>query len=105
MKKIKYYERNNKVPFLIWKDKLDNRNRALVDIRINRLKDGLLGDHRNLKNSIKELKFSNGLRVYYSEIENTILLLLCGGNKTRQSNDIKKAEEFLQDYIERAKND
>lgn len=48
------------------------------------------------------LHFSSGYRVYYSEIDNIVVLLLCGGDKGSQNRDIKKAMEFLQDYKERA---
>ncbi len=37
-------------------------------------------------------------RIYFYEDENTIILLLNAGNKQRQSNDIKTAQIYLEDY-------
>ncbi|KAB2814762.1 addiction module killer protein [Phaeocystidibacter luteus] len=35
-----------------------------------------------------------GYRVYFVEIDDLVLLLLLGGNKARQSSDIKKAKNI-----------
>lgn len=64
---------------------------------------GLYGKYRNLKNKISELKFETGERIYFYEEKETIILLITAGNKQRQSNDIKQAEIFLNDYFERNK--
>lgn len=101
----KYITKEGKIPFDMWYEKLDKAVKVSVLKRIERTKIGLYGKHKVLNKGITELKFENGLRTYFSEIDGNILLLLVGGNKTRQSNDIKKAQEYLQDYIERTKND
>ncbi len=100
----KYVKENGKIPFDEWYYKLDKFVRNTVAIRITRASTNLYGNHRNLNNGITELKFDNGLRLYFSEINNEILLLLIGGSKQRQSNDIKKAQEYLKNYNERTKN-
>ncbi len=107
MKKvIKYQLSNGKIPFDEWFSTLDKPIKAKVLIRIERVKIGLYGKHRNLKKGIIELKFESGERIYFFEENNTIVLLLNAGNKTRQSNDIKTAELYLNDYKERTcKND
>ena len=74
-------------------------------IRITRAVSSLYGKHRNLSNGIIELKFDSGLRLYFTEINNEILLLLLGGNKQRQSKDINDAQQYLKDYQERVKED
>ena len=55
-----------------------------------------MGDH------IHELKFKfgSGYRIYYSELDDVILLLLCAGDKKTQSKDIKMAKDYLRDYLE-----
>lgn len=93
--------KNGKTPFDEWFYELDKANKNKVQVRLIRIKVGLYGDYRNLANNITEIKFKNGLRIYFSEVEKTILLL-CGGSKTRQSNDIKKVQEYLHDYKERS---
>lgn len=99
----KYLKKNGKIPFDEWYLKLDKAVKNTVAIRVTRALSNLYGKHRNLPDGIVELKFDNGLRLYFTEINNEILLLLLGGNKQRQSNDIKHAQEYLKDYIERAK--
>ena len=101
---IKYRLSNGKIPFDDWFSELDKSVKAKILIRIERLKIGLYGKHRNLKKGITELKFESGERIYFYEENDTIVLLLNGGGKTRQSNDIKTAENFLDDYKERNKN-
>lgn len=97
----KYQLENGKIPFDEWFKKLDKPVKAKVISRLNRMALGLYGEHRNLKNNIKELKFTNGTRIYFFEDGNEIILLLTAGNKQRQSNDIKQAEMYLEDYLER----
>ncbi|HNW26617.1 MAG TPA: hypothetical protein PLG15_04050 [Candidatus Gastranaerophilaceae bacterium] len=99
----KYLKENGKIPFDDWYYKLDKPLRNTIAIRLTRVLSNLYGKHRNLPNGIIELKFDNGLRLYFTEINNEILLLLLGGNKQRQSDDINKAQEYLKDYQERTK--
>lgn len=102
---VKYQLPNGKIPFDDWLNTLDKSCKAEVLIRIERIKYGLLGKYRNLANGISEIKFHNGNRVYFAEKDNTIIILLIGGNKQRQSNDIRKAEVYFKDFLERDKNE
>ena len=61
----------------------------------------MYGNNRRLFEELYELKFDNGLRIYYTEIDNTIVLLFTGGNKSKQSKDIETATKYLNDYNER----
>lgn len=58
--------------------------------------DGHFGDFKYVGNGIKELRinYAKGYRVYYKEIENGIVILLIGGDKSTQQNDIIKANEI-----------
>lgn len=102
---IKYQLENGGIPFDEWFHELDNSIKAKVLVRIERLKSGLYGKYRNLKKGISELKFESGERIYFTEENNTIVILLTAGNKQRQSDDIKTAESYLEDYKERSRND
>jgi putative addiction module killer protein len=39
-----------------------------------------------------------GYRVYYKRHGNTIILLLCGGTKSTQANDIKTAKRLAEEW-------
>ncbi len=102
MKEIVYYQTNdNKVPYLEWYNSLDKSLRLVVDKRLSKVERGLYGKIRRLSEELYELKFDNGLRIYYTEIDNTIVLLFTGGNKSKQSKDIETATKYLNDYNER----
>lgn len=58
-------------------------------------------NNKRLSEELYELKFDNGLRIYYTEIENTIVLLFTGGNKSKQSKDIETATKYLNEYNSR----
>ncbi len=102
MKEIIYYQtEDNKIPYLEWYNSLDKSLRLIVDKRLSKVERGLYGKIRRLSEELYELKFDNGLRIYYTEIDNTIVLLFTGGNKSKQSKDIETATKYLNDYNER----
>ena len=102
MKEIIYYETlNNKTPYLYWYESLDKSLKLIVDKRLSKVERGLYGENKRLSEDLYELKFSNGLRIYYTEIDNTIVLLFTGGNKSKQSKDIDIAKKYLEEYKSR----
>jgi putative addiction module killer protein len=78
----------------------DTRAQAKIAVRINRLAAGNLGDCKSLGQGLYELRidWGPGYRVYYWMIGSASALLLCGGDKRRQSSDIEKALAYLDDY-------
>lgn len=97
-KHIVYYKDvNGKSPFSEWYNSLDNSPKATVIKRLQKVERGLYGKTRNLKQGLIELKLENGLRIYFVEDGNTIVILLCGGGKDNQNKDIKKAYEYIAD--------
>lgn len=105
MKEIRFYKTaNNKIPFENWYRTKDKAVKSRILARLQNVQRGTYGAYRNLTNGVKELKFTSGDRIYFAELENVIILLLCGGDKTRQSSDIEKAIEYLRDYSERVNN-
>jgi len=85
------------VQFTKWLDRLkDISGRARVQARIQRLALGNPGTSRNLKHGISELKVDvgPGYRVYYTERDDVLIILLCGGDKSTQRDDIELAYEL-----------
>jgi putative addiction module killer protein len=81
----------------------DARTRAKIAARIARLAAGNFGDCKPLGAGVSELRidWGPGYRVYYAMAGRTCVLLLCGGDKRRQSADIRRASAYWQDYQER----
>jgi putative addiction module killer protein len=81
----------------------DARTQAKIASRINRLAAGNFGDCKPLRLGLNELRidWGPGYRVYYAMIGRESVLLLCGGDKRKQSSDINRALGYLKDYRER----
>jgi|ERR1700690_19977 len=81
----------------------DVRTQAKIVARIDRLYAGNFGDCKALRGGLFELRidWGPGYRVYYAQVGKACVLLLCGGDKRKQSSDIKRALEYLKDYGER----
>src|SRR5947208_1723182 len=71
----------------------DNQARARLAARIDRLSVGNFGDSKYLGQGVSELRidWGPGYRVYYAMTGSTCVLLLCGGDKRKQSSDIRRA--------------
>ena len=69
----------------------DIRARARINARIACLAAGNFGDCKFLREGIFELRidYGPGYRVYLQKVESAVVLLLCGGDKRRQSADIQ----------------
>jgi putative addiction module killer protein len=81
--------------YVKWLDKLkDKRAKTLIAMRLKRIrKYGYFGNHRFLRDSVWELKidYGPGYRVYYTRVGNEIVLLLGGGDKSTQEQNIERA--------------
>ena len=100
-----YVSRAGRDVFDDWLTQLaDARAQAKIATRINRLAAGNFGDCKSLRQGLFELRIHSGpgYRVYYAMIGRECVLLLCGGDKRRQSSDIERASEFLEDYKDRS---
>ena len=82
-----------------WLRKLrDLKAKAKILFRIQKLEnDGHFGDCKPVGDGIRELRvnFAKGYRVYFKEKDGRIIVLLIGGNKSSQQQDIKKAKAIL----------
>jgi putative addiction module killer protein len=80
--------------YLSWINGLKDRvGRARIQVRVDRLIHGNPGQHRDLTDGVSELKidFGPGYRVYYTERDGELIVLLAGGDKSTQQKDIKSA--------------
>ena len=101
-----YVSRAGKDIFDEWLSALaDRRAQAKIASRINRLAAGNFGDGKPLSQGVSELRidWGPGYRVYYAMVGKFCVLLLCGGDKRKQSADIGQAVEYLNDYKGRIK--
>jgi putative addiction module killer protein len=88
-----------------WLDSLrDDVADAKITARITRLQSGNFGDCKFLQEGVWELRIDTGpgYRIYYAKAGSDSVLLLCGGDKRKQSKDIKRAIQYWKDYQERA---
>ena len=76
----------------------DARTVAKIVAPIDRLSVGNFGDCKALRGGRFELRINwgPGYRVYYALVGRACVLLLCGGDKSKQSSDIKRALEYLE---------
>lgn len=83
--------------FDTWLRKLRDREaRSRVLSRIVRLSLGNPGDVRSVGDGVSELRipYGPGYRLYYTQTDVSIVLLLIGGDKSTQTNDIAKAKQL-----------
>jgi putative addiction module killer protein len=74
--------------FLKWRTSLkDDRARALIASPLDRLAYGHMGDVAPVGDGISELRihYGPGYRIYFHRRINTLVILLCGGNKSSQT--------------------
>lgn len=71
----------------------DRQAKVRIQMRIDRLALGNPGQYRHLAHGISEMKidYGPGYRVYYMKRGPTLVILLCGGDKTTQQTDIADA--------------
>jgi putative addiction module killer protein len=99
-----YLTPDEKDIYLEWHRKLrDMTARIAVARRVNRVELGNFGDHEFCRDGVWELRIDvgPGFRVYYALAGKTVVLLLCGGDKRKQSADIDRACEYWQDWQRR----
>jgi len=81
--------------FRLWMAGLrDFRARSRIAVRIDRLVEGNPGDVKPVEEGVSELRidYGPGYRVYFTRRGSTMVLLLCGGDKSSQDRDIRQAK-------------
>ena len=70
---------------------------ANIITRIQRIEQGNFGSVKRLNASLSEIKvdIGKGYRIYYTKKGDTVVILLCGGDKKSQQRDITKAQQMV----------
>lgn len=96
-----YLTQDGRCPFTIWLNALrDRQARAKIKKRLDRIELGNLGDVKPVGEGVMELRipYGPGYRVYFSQVGSRIVLLLCGGDKKTQDQDILRAKQYWTDF-------
>ncbi len=100
-----YCKVNGSEPFTKWLNSLrDPATRRRILKRLLRVENGHYGDFKQLGEGINELRFffGAGYRIYFGEDGDKIVVLLCGGDKSSQTKNIKQARVYWQEYLHNA---
>ena len=98
---VAFRAKDGQVPFEEWLDELnDMRAVARVLARLARVRQGNLGDSKSVGEGVSELRvdYGPGCRVYFGLKGQTLVVLLCGGDKRTQDRDIRLAKQYWQEF-------
>jgi putative addiction module killer protein len=78
----------------------DSRAKALIAARMTRLTSGVVGDAVPVGDGVSELRihFGPGYRLYLIQRGASLIVLLCGGDKSSQSRDIRNAKRLAKQW-------
>ena len=93
MQILEFISDNGRSPFADWFSSLDAMAAAKVTTGLLRLEQGNVSNVKALGGGLAELRihWGPGLRIYFGQQAATIVILLCGGTKRRQAQDIEVA--------------
>jgi putative addiction module killer protein len=83
--------------FSRWARRLRDKQAArAIALRLARARSGNLGDCKALGGGLNEMRIhiGKGYRLYYSQRGDTLIILLCGGAKATQADDIERARRL-----------
>lgn len=106
--KIEQYIREDGAnPFEKWFDKLNAIAAAKVTTALYRMEQGNFSNVESVGEGVFEYKihFGPGYRIYFGQEGQELVILVGGGSKKQQSNDIKKAKELWAEYKTEKKRD
>lgn len=98
-----YVDGGGRSPFGRWFNSLDSASAAKVSAAIARMESGNLADVRSLGGGLLERRIhaGPGYRIYFGREGDSLVILLGGGTKARQHQDIKDARRFWREYRRR----
>ena len=83
--------------FTRWLDRLpDRRAKMRIELRLSRASAGHLGGIRSVGGGVSEMRidYGPGYRLYFARSSDTLVVLLCGGDKSTQARDIVRAKRI-----------
>jgi putative addiction module killer protein len=100
---VDYETKSGSCPLREWLDELDHTVVARIEARLKRVALGNFGDVKAVGQGVSELrlKFGSGYRLYFSQHGEEIIVLLCGGDKGSQADDIETAKNYWADFKRR----
>lgn len=95
-----FYFENGRSPFGTWFDGLDNMTALKVNTHLTRMSTGNFGQCKSLGGGLHECRNDHGpgYRVCFCKEGDRLIILLAGGSKKRQQNDIEKARDNWKTY-------
>ena len=94
------YEVRQTKEFSKWLKKLkDVLAKVAIVRRLDRMKEGNFGDSKSVGSGVFELRVDvgKGYRVYFTNKNNRVVILLVGGDKSTQEEDIKTAKKMAEE--------
>ena len=104
MKLLVYEAVSGRRPFVEWFESLGGQRQASVRRRLRAVEEhDHMGDCSSLRGGLYEMRLAGriGLRVYFANVDGSIVLLLGGSGKSDQKRAIKRAKVRLKDFRER----
>jgi putative addiction module killer protein len=105
MKIVEYVDLRNRSPFASWFEDLDAAAAVKITVALVRVEQGNLSNVKSVGDGVLEYRidFGPGYRIYFGREGNELVILLGGGTKRRQQDDIERAKENWRIYKERRK--
>ena len=98
---VRYQHTNGDEPLSDWLNGVrDKMAQARIRIRLRQVEAGNFGDCEAVGEGVSELRVhvGAGYRVYFGRRGQTVVVLVCGGDKRTQTNDIKREKLFWADW-------
>ena len=84
-----------------WLAKLrDQRAVQAIEVRLRRFRRGIEGDVKPVGKGVEEVRLhiGPGYRLYFSRRSGLVVIMLCGGDKSSQGRDIKRAQQLSEEF-------
>jgi putative addiction module killer protein len=101
---LRYQAEDGRQPFTEWLESVqDKAVQARLRVRLRRLEAGLFGDCEPVGEGVLELREHQGagFRIYFGRQGRAVVILLTGGTKRTQPNDIEAAKRYWADWKRR----